>query len=147
MTAPAVEGVGLANAMRAAIDDAGLDISAIGHVNTHGTGTKPNDLTETQAIKSVFGQFACNIPITSIKSMTGHLMGAAGAAEAIAAVMSLVEGRIPPTINYETPDPECDLPIVIGEVRKWDGEAVLTNSSGIGGNNACLVFSKNGGEA
>jgi 3-oxoacyl-[acyl-carrier-protein] synthase II len=147
MTAPAIEGRGLADAMRAAIIDAGLDVSVIGHINTHGTGTKPNDLTETQAIKSVFGEQACNIPITSIKSMTGHLMGAAGAAEAIASVMSLCERKIPPTINYETPDPECDLPIVTGEARKWDGGAVLTNSSGIGGNNACLVFSKNGGEA
>jgi len=109
-------------------------------VNTHGTGTKYNDLTETEAIKDVFGEHAHAMPITSIKSMTGHMMGAAGAAEAVASILSLRDGIVPPTINYRDPDPECDLDVVTNSKREVTLRTVLTNSAGIGGCNAAAVF-------
>jgi len=142
MTAPAKEGKGLADAMSTALKESGLKAEEINHINTHGTGTKFNDVTETQAIKSVLGEHASNVPITSIKSMTGHLMGAAGAIETIASAMSIQTGKIPPTINYEEPDPECDLPLPTDTVLTKEVNNVISNSSGIGGNNAALVLRK-----
>lgn len=142
LTAPAKEGAGSAAVMRLALEDAGLPPEAVGHINAHGTGTQPNDVTETQAIKAVFGVHAVRIPLTSIKSSVGHLMGAAGSAEAIASVLTLCDGLIPPTTNYQTPDPECDLPLVANFAQRTDATVVLSNSAGIGGCNAAVVFRK-----
>ena len=143
LTAPAREGAGLAAAMQMALDDADIEAGTVGHINTHGTGTRFNDVTETQAIKSVFADYSAALPITSVKSMTGHLMGAAGSVEAIVAVESIRNALIPPTINYQTPDPECDLPIVTGKPVDLPCPVVVSNSSGIGGNNVSLVISGN----
>ncbi len=140
MTAPAKRGAGSARAMAEALRDAGIAPDEVDHVNTHGTGTKYNDLTETEAIKDVFGEHARAMPITSIKSMTGHMMGAAGSVEAIAAILSLRNGIVPPTINYRDPDPECDLDVVTNSRRDIPLRTVLTNSAGIGGCNAAAVF-------
>ncbi len=140
MTAPAKEGAGSAAVMRAALDDARMTPDAIDHINAHGTGTKPNDVTETQAIKTVFGAHAYAMPITSIKSMTGHMMGAAGSVEAIASVLSIRDGIVPPTTNYKDPDPECDLPLVANVGKHMPVRSVLSNSAGIGGCNAAVIF-------
>lgn len=140
MTAPAKEGAGSADVMRAALSDAGLAPEAVDHLNAHGTGTKPNDVTETQAIKAVFGAHAFAMPLTSIKSSIGHMMGAAGSVEAIASVLSIRDGVIPPTMNYREPDPECDLPLVANEKKTGRIDCVLSNSAGIGGCNAAVVF-------
>ena len=142
MTAPAKEGRGTAEVMAAALADAGCPATTIDHINTHGTGTKYNDITETQAIKTVFGAHASQIPITSIKSMTGHMMGAAGSVEAIASVLSIRNSVIPPTINFEEPDPECDLDCVTNTSRATDICRVLSNSAGIGGCNAAVILRK-----
>ena len=144
MTAPAKEGAGTAAVMRMALADAGLPPAGVDHINAHGTGTQPNDVTETQAIKAVFDDQAYRIPITSIKSTTGHLMGAAGSAEAIASILSLRDGTIPPTTNYREPDPECDLDYVITTARQARVTTVLSNSAGIGGCNAVAIFRKLG---
>jgi len=140
MTAPAKRGAGSARVMAGALRVAGIAPAEVDHVNTHGTGTKYNDLTETEAIKDVFGEHAHAMPITSIKSMTGHMMGAAGAAEAVASILSLRDGIVPPTINYRDPDPECDLDVVTNSKREVTLRTVLTNSAGIGGCNAAAVF-------
>lgn len=140
VTAPAPEGEGGVRAMKQAIADSGLEPEEIDYVNAHGTSTPYNDKYETIAIKSVFGDHANKIAVSSTKSMTGHLLGAAGAVEAIFSVKAIEEGIIPPTINYETPDPECDLDYVPNEARKQDVRAVLSNSLGFGGHNATLVF-------
>ena len=140
MTAPAREGAGSAAVMAAALRDAGLEPDAIDHINAHGTGTKVNDVTETQAIKTVFGGQASQIPLTSIKSMTGHLMGAAGTAEAVASIMSIRDHIIPPTIHFGEPDPECDLDTVTTTARETPVSTVLSNSAGIGGCNAAVIF-------
>lgn len=140
ITAPAKRGAGSAAAMAAALSDAGLDPSEIDHINTHGTGTVANDVTETEAIKTVFGDRAVKIPATSIKSSIGHMLGAAGSAEAIASVMSLIKGVIPPTINYRNPDPACDLDLVVGNARPASIHRALSNSAGIGGCNAVAIF-------
>lgn len=140
VTAPPKDGEGLAAAMRMALADADLAPAAVDHVNAHGTGTKANDVTETRAIKTVLGERAKDVPVTSVKSMTGHLMGAAGAAEAIAAIMSLRGDVVPPTINLNEPDPECDLRVPVNSPLELPLKTVISNSSGIGGNNACLVF-------
>ncbi len=140
MTAPAREGAGSAAVMRMALNDAGMKPEEIDHLNAHGTGTKPNDVTETQAIKAVFGAHAFRMPITSIKSSAGHMMGAAGSLEAIASVLSIRDGVIPPTTNYRDPDPECDLPCVTNEKREMNIRSVLSNSAGIGGCNAAVIF-------
>ena len=145
MTAPSKGGSGSAKVMQAALDDADVAPSEIDHINTHGTGTRPNDSTETEAIKTVFGDHAYEMPITSIKSMTGHMMGAAGTVETLAAVASLRFGRIPPTINYSEPDPACDLDVVINEPREFSGDTVLSNSAGIGGCNAAVLIRKGSG--
>lgn len=110
------------------------------YINAHGTGTTLNDLVETKGIKMVFGQRAYEIPISSIKSMIGHCLGSAGGIEAIATLLSLHEGIIPPTINYSTPDPECDLDYTPNEASKRDIQIAISNSFAFGGNNVCLVF-------
>jgi len=142
MTAPAKRGAGSAAVMRAAMADAGLPLDAVEHINTHGTGTKYNDLTETEAIKDVFGDHAARIAITSIKSTLGHMLGAAGAVEAIASILSMRDGVIPPTIHYEEPDPDCDLDLVANTKREAPLNVVLSNSAGIGGCNAAVVFGR-----
>ena len=140
MTAPAREGAGSARVMRLALADAGVAPDDIDHVNAHGTGTKPNDVTESQALKAVCGDRAYRIPVTAIKSTTGHMMGAAGSAEAIAAVLTLREGVIPPTTNLRERDPECDLDYVFNAPRAAAVTTVLSNSAGIGGCNAAVVL-------
>lgn len=140
MTAPAKEGRGSAEVMRAALDAAGCAPERVDHINMHGTGTRHNDSTETQAVKTVFGAHARAMPLTSIKAMTGHLMGAAGVAEALAAVLSIRHGFIPPVINYEQPDPACDLDYVVREARPAAVNVALSNSAGIGGCNAAVVL-------
>ncbi|MFC1998255.1 beta-ketoacyl-[acyl-carrier-protein] synthase family protein [Chloroflexota bacterium] len=129
-------------AMANAIEDAGLSPSDIDHINAHGTATKLNDSAETAAIKMVFGERAYKIPMSSNKSMTGHLACAAGAIEAVAAVKTVETGVIPPTINYETPDPECDLDYVPNKARQQKVDAVLSNSFGMGGQNCCVVIKR-----
>ena len=140
MTAPDPEGDGAARAMAAAVRDAGLDVGAVGYINAHGTSTQYNDKFETIAIKRVFGEHARRLAVSSTKSMTGHLLGAAGGVEAIATVMALHHGILPPTINYETPDPDCDLDYVPNQARKQDVEVALSNAFGFGGTNATLAF-------
>lgn len=140
MTAPSPEGEGAARCMALAMKDAGIPPEAVDYINAHGTSTEYNDINETQAIKKVFGERAYKIPVSSTKSMTGHLLGAAGAVEGIYSVLALKEGIIPPTINYENPDPQCDLDYVPNRARKADIRVVLSNSFGFGGTNACVIF-------
>lgn len=142
ITAPAPEGEGAARCIRLALDDAKMAPGEIDYINAHGTSTEYNDINETQAIKKVFGERAYQIPVSSTKSMTGHLLGAAGAIEGIYSVLALVRGAIPPTINYENPDPECDLDYVPNQARKADLSAALSNSFGFGGTNACVIFKR-----
>lgn len=143
VTAPALNGIGAEKCMRLALQDAGLTVHDIDYINAHGTSTPLNDLSETVAIKSVFGEKAYEIPISSTKSMTGHLMGAAGALESIFCLKAMEQKIIPPTINYEFPDPDCDLDYVPNEARKAAKlERVMTNSFGFGGHNACLIYGK-----
>ncbi|MFW6115208.1 MAG: beta-ketoacyl-ACP synthase II [Thermodesulfobacteriota bacterium] len=139
-TAPDPEGIGASLCIRAALDDAGLQPTDIDCINAHGTSTKLNDLSETRAIKSVFGEQAYKVPISSTKSMTGHLLGGAGVTEAIYSILTILNGIIPPTINYEYPDPECDLDYVPNESRKAAVQTVLSNSFGFGGTNGSLIF-------
>src|SRR5438093_1531845 len=134
------EGDGAARAMTAALRDGGLDVSAVGYINAHGTSTPYNDRFETLAIKRVFGDHARRLAISSTKSMTGHMLGAAGGVEAIATALALHHGVLPPTINYETPDPDCDLDYVPNQARKHDVEVALSNAFGFGGTNATLAF-------
>ena len=140
ITAPAPEGEGAARCMALALKDAGIPPEEIDYINAHGTSTEYNDINETLAIKKIFGERAYKVPISSTKSMTGHLLGAAGAVEGVFSVLALCHGVIPPTINYETPDPQCDLDYVPNEARKVDIKVVLSNSFGFGGTNACVVF-------
>ena len=140
IVAPDEEGVGAARAMRWALEDAAISPSVVDYINAHGTSTPLNDATETLAIKRVFGEAAYSIPISSTKSMTGHLLGAAGGIEAVACVKTIQEGVIHPTVNYETPDPACDLDYVPNKSREAPVRVVLSNSFGFGGQNACLVF-------
>jgi 3-oxoacyl-[acyl-carrier-protein] synthase II len=142
ITEPAPEGEGVAEAMRIAIRDAGMKPEDIDCVNAHGTSTYYNDKNETMAIKSVFGDHAYKIPVHSIKSMTGHLLGAAGAVESIASILTIINGVVPPTINYDTPDPECDLNYVPNTAVKKDIKTVMCDNSGFGGHNTALVFKK-----
>jgi 3-oxoacyl-(acyl-carrier-protein) synthase len=142
MAQPDPEAAGPARAMKWAIADAGLTPSAVDYINAHGTSTPLNDLTETRAIKAVFGKHAYKVAISSIKSMLGHAMGASGALEAIACAMTIYEGVIAPTINYTTPDPELDLDYVPNVARKADVKVALSNSFGLGGQNACVVLKK-----
>jgi 3-oxoacyl-[acyl-carrier-protein] synthase II len=140
LTAPDPEGDGAARAMAGALRDGGLDASAVGYINAHGTSTPYNDKFETLAIKRVFGGHARRLAVSSTKSMTGHMLGAAGGVEAIATALALHHGVLPPTINYESPDPECDLDYVPNQARKQDVEVALSNAFGFGGTNATLAF-------
>jgi len=140
ITSPAPGGAGAVQAMRRALADAGIKPEEVSYINAHGTGTEANDVTETTAIKTVFGEFAPHVPISSTKSMTGHLMGAAGAIEAIASVLAIKDGIIPPTINYGETDPECDLDYVPNVARKQDVGVALSNTFGFGGHNATIIF-------
>ncbi len=133
---------GAARCMSAALKDAGMKPADIDYINAHGTSTPPNDLYETQAIKKVFGEHASDLAVSSTKSMTGHLLGAAGAVEAIISAMSLYEGIIPPTINLDNPDPECDLDYVPHKARKKNINTAMSNTFGFGGVNAVLIFKK-----
>jgi 3-oxoacyl-[acyl-carrier-protein] synthase II len=142
MTAPDPEGDGAARSMAAALHDAGLEPSAVGYINAHGTSTPYNDKFETLAIKRVFGEHARKLAVSSTKSMTGHLLGAAGGIEAIATAFALHHGMLPPTINYEKPDPDCDLDYVPNQARKQEVEVALSNAFGFGGTNATLAFRK-----
>jgi 3-oxoacyl-[acyl-carrier-protein] synthase II len=142
MTAPDPEGDGAARAMAAALRDASLEPSAVGYINAHGTSTPYNDKFETIAIKRVFGDHAKKLAVSSTKSMTGHLLGAAGGIEAIATAFALHHGVLPPTINYEKPDPDCDLDYIPNQARKQDVEVALSNAFGFGGTNATLAFKK-----
>jgi len=142
ITAPSPDGDGAIRCMKMAIRDAGLRPEEIDHINAHGTSTQLNDLTETIAIKSVFGEQAKRIPISATKSMTGHLLGAAGSTEAIFTVLALRDGILPPTINYEEPDPECDLDYVPNLARSQNINVAMSNAFGFGGTNATLIFRK-----
>jgi 3-oxoacyl-[acyl-carrier-protein] synthase II len=142
ISAPAENGAGAALSMRWALEDAGLSPEQIDYINAHGTSTPLNDKSETQAIKSVFGEAAYSIPISSTKSMTGHLLGASGALEAVICVQVLRHQILPPTINYEHPDPECDLDYVPNRARPHPVRHVMSNSFGFGGHNATLIFSQ-----
>jgi 3-oxoacyl-[acyl-carrier-protein] synthase II len=139
-TAPDPDGQGATLCMKMALADAGIPPSDVDYINAHGTSTPLNDATETMAIKSVFGDHAFKVAVSSTKSMTGHLLGAAGAVEAAFSCLSIRDGIIPPTINYENPDPECDLDYVPNQARQVKIRTVLSNSFGFGGTNACLVF-------
>ena len=140
ITLPAPGGRGAVESMRAAIADAGLTPEGIDYINAHGTSTPPNDRSETAAIKTLFGEAAYRVPISSTKSMTGHLMGAGGGIEAIASIQTIKTGIVPPTINLEHPDPDCDLDYVPHEARQVEVETAMSNSFGFGGHNATLVF-------
>ena len=142
ITAPDEDGAGAALSMRAALEDAGIAPEEIDYINAHGTSTPLNDRTETRAIRQVFGRHADKLPVSSTKSMIGHLIGAAGAVEAIACIMTLQTGVVHPTINYETPDPECDLDYVPNQARETHPRTVLSNSFGFGGHNATLILQK-----
>jgi 3-oxoacyl-[acyl-carrier-protein] synthase II len=139
--APDPEGTGAALAIQRALDSAGVGIDQVDFISAHGTSTPLGDVSETKAIKTVFGERAYQIPINSTKSMIGHMLGATGAVEAIACVKSIQEGIVHPTINYETPDPECDLDYVPNQAREVNVRVALSNSFGLGGQNAVLVLS------
>jgi 3-oxoacyl-[acyl-carrier-protein] synthase II len=148
ISAPLEDGAGAVACMRLALKKAGLAPEAIDYLNAHGTSTPLNDKSETAAVKTVFGEYAYDLPISSTKSMTGHLLGAAGALEAIFCVKALNEAILPPTINYETPDPACDLDYVPNYAREKAVRRVMSNSFGFGGHNACLIlgrYAANGG--
>jgi 3-oxoacyl-[acyl-carrier-protein] synthase II len=140
VTLPRPGGDGAARAMQAALDHAELAVTDISVINAHGTSTPANDVTETTAIKTVFGDHAYEIPASSTKSMTGHLLGGAAAIEAVASILTIRDGLIPPTINYTTPDPECDLDYVPNEAREAEVTTVMSNSFGFGGHNVALIF-------
>ncbi|SDW01146.1 3-oxoacyl-[acyl-carrier-protein] synthase II [Marininema mesophilum] len=140
LTAPAPEGEGAGRAMKSALASAGLSPEDIGYINAHGTSTDLNDKFETMAIKSIFGDHAYQLAISSTKSMHGHMLGATGGIEAIITALALKEGILPPTINYEHPDPECDLDYIANESRKVQVRAALSNSLGFGGHNATLAL-------
>ena len=142
MTAPDPEGAGAAGAMAAALADAALTPDQISYINAHGTSTELNDKVETLAIKRVFKDFATRVPVSSTKSMTGHLIGGAGGVEAVICCLAIQHSVIPPTINYDVPDPDCDLDYVPNHARKLPVESALSNSLGFGGHNATVIFKK-----
>jgi 3-oxoacyl-[acyl-carrier-protein] synthase II len=139
---PDPDGLGLLRAMEAAMADAGLTAADIDYVSAHGTGTPANDAAESRAIRAFLGPRHRSVPVSSIKSMIGHTMGAASALEAVACVMALVSGIVPPTANHEVPDPECDLDVVPNQARRHPVGVVLSNAMAFGGNNACLVLGR-----
>ena len=128
--------------MQIALDDGGFKPNDIGYINAHGTSTELNDKNETAAIKTIFGEQAYQTPISSTKSMTGHLMGAAGSVEAVFCVQTLQSDMLPPTINYENPDPDCDLDYIPNQARPAHVDHIMSNSFGFGGHNATLIFSR-----
>ena len=144
ITAPHPDGLGACNVMRLAIEDAGLDVSAIDYINVHGTSTPLGDIAETKAIKALFGEHAYNLNISSTKSMTGHLLGAAGVIEAIACIMAVKEDIVPPTINHKTEDPEIDnkLNLTLNKAERTTLNYALSNTFGFGGHNASLLVKK-----
>jgi 3-oxoacyl-[acyl-carrier-protein] synthase II len=142
LTAPAPEGEGAARCMRMALSTAGVNPEVVDYINAHGTSTHFNDLNETLAIKTVFGAHARKLMVSSTKSMTGHLLGAAGGVEAVYTLLAMTRGAVPPTINYDEPDPECDLDYVPNQARQAEVRIALSNSFGFGGTNATLLFRK-----
>jgi len=142
ISAPAENGAGAAIAMQLALKNAQLNVTDIGYINAHGTSNHLNDKSETAAIKTVFGEQAYSVPVSSTKSMTGHLLGASGALEAIFCILAIREGLLPATINYQTPDPECDLDYIPNQPRKASPKHVMSNSFGFGGHNATVIFSR-----
>jgi 3-oxoacyl-[acyl-carrier-protein] synthase II len=146
VTHPAPEGQGAYRAMERAIKDAGVSVDQVDYINAHGTSTEFNDKFETIAIKRLFGDHAHQVAVSSTKSMTGHLLGAAGGIEAVASALALEYGVIPPTTNYENPDPELDLDYVPNHARKADIQVAMSNSFGFGGHNACIVLRRYNGQ-
>jgi 3-oxoacyl-[acyl-carrier-protein] synthase II len=142
MTNPRPEGSGMHAAMRAAFTDAGMKVSPVSAVIVHGTGTPANDRTEARALRSLFGEATQRVPVSANKSMLGHTMGAAGAMNVATACLAVTEGRIPPTINYETPDPECDLDCTPNQARAIDAETIMCNAFAFGGNNSSLLIQR-----
>ena len=142
ITAPAPEGIGAQRCIKRALGDARIPTSSVGYINAHGTSTEFNDKNETAAIKAVFGEHAKKLAVSSTKSMTGHMLGAAGAVEAGISALTIARGVLPPTINYDTPDPACDLDYVPNHAREVHVDAVVSNSFGFGGTNAALVLSR-----
>src|SRR5215831_2669466 len=142
MAQPDPESVGVAEMMRSALTRAGVDPERVGYINAHGTSTPLGDLAETKAIKDVFGDHAYDLAVSSTKSVTGHCFGAAGAIEAMMCVLAIHEGVIPPTMNYETPDPECDLDYVPNEARRVQVDVALSNAMGLGGHNGCVLLGR-----
>ena len=142
VTAPAPGGEGAVRCMQAALSDARVNPGEVDYINAHGTSTPYNDAFETMAIKTVFGEHARKLMVSSTKSMTGHLLGAAGSLEGVFSILAVSEGVVPPTINYETPDPECDLDYVPNEARRAKVRYALSNSFGFGGTNSCLLFGR-----
>jgi len=142
VTMPDETGSGAIRVMQRAIKDAGIEPDQIGYINAHGTSTPYNDKFETLAIRKVFGDHAYKIPVSSTKSMTGHALGAAGGLEAVFSVKSIMENKLPPTINYKTPDPDCDLDYIPNTPRDASVDYVLSNNFGFGGTNACLIFKR-----
>jgi len=142
MTAPDPDGEGAAESMRRALKDGKISPKDVSYINAHGTSTQLNDKVETVAIKKVFGEYAYKVAVSSTKSMTGHLLGAEGGVEFIASVMAVKEDTIPPTINYEAPDPDCDLDYVPNKARRAKVNVVISNALGFGGHNACLAVKK-----
>jgi 3-oxoacyl-[acyl-carrier-protein] synthase II len=145
LAAPDPESVGVAEMMRAALDRAGVEPERVGYINAHGTSTPLGDLAETRAIKDVFGDHAYRLAVSSTKSVMGHCFGAAGAIEAMMCVLALHDGVLPPTMNYETPDPECDLDYVPNEARRTQVDVALSNAMGLGGHNGCVLFGRDPG--
>lgn len=144
VTMPDETGSGAIRVMERAIKDAGISPAEIGYINAHGTSTPYNDKFETLAIKQVLGEHAYKVPVSSTKSMTGHALGAAGGLEAVFSVLAITENRLPPTINYEVPDPDCDLDYIPNAARDANVDVVLSNNFGFGGTNACLIFKRFG---
>jgi 3-oxoacyl-[acyl-carrier-protein] synthase II len=142
ITAPDPDGAGAASCMRLALDDAGIATSQVDYINAHGTSTLLNDLSETRAIKSVFGERSYKIPVSSNKSMLGHMWAGAGVTEAIFSLLTIIHGLIPPTINLDNPDPDCDLDYVPNVAREAEVNIALSNSFGFGSTNGALILGK-----
>jgi 3-oxoacyl-[acyl-carrier-protein] synthase II len=142
MAQPDPDAVGVKEMMRAALQRAGVEREQVGYINAHGTSTPQGDLAETHAIKEVFGEHAYELAVSSTKSVTGHCFGAAGAVEAMMCVLAVHHGVLPPTMNYETPDPECDLDYVPNEARQTQVDVALSNAMGLGGHNGCVLVGR-----